>query len=645
VNAEIPQDLGSAVRLELLGAPRLVGAGVVLSLDRKLAGVLTYLALEGATPRAVLSELIWPHAPRDRARQSLRQALLRLHGFSGILVSSDPLRFSAKLSVDVLEERTALAKGELDAEWQARGLLEGLEFDDALEFSEWLRVERERLSDRRGAALALEAERFERAGLPLEALRVLMQRLAMDGVSEPAYRQVMRLHASLGDRAAALRCYHELSAHLERELGVLPLPETRALAAEITERIQVAPPPADELALSVRLTRAMKLLQDGNRLEARGLAQSVLESAPTDPQAQRAHLIVASAMLLEGTLTEAVAHLEAAAVSREPDVRLRALMNLGNVAGWLHGPEAGLPLFQQALRIAETSGQAAMVAALHNNIAAGYTRLGRLESAQYHLERALERGANAADGRACIQMRANLAQLCLMRGQLSRSLQLSAEACAQAHTLGGLPQTASAELIRGLALWRVGDAAATTHLKHALAVHMELNDPLKRVTLEFNLATLKLEVDASAFPLALAALEGLNITKDDALIALCTLELALLCDDRSQQLELANCALHRNATPQTRLLHAIVHADEGAIEAALQSNLHETGLAYAALHTLLKRTAPLRAEDALARWRAQFALETGDLTPAHRAGRLRYYARRVPDFEIRVVSPGELTLA
>jgi hypothetical protein len=183
-------------------------------------------------------------------------------------------------------------------------------------------------------------------------------------------------------------------------------------------------------------------------------------------------------------------------------------------------------------------------------------------------------------------------------------------------------------------------------LKHALAIHTELNDPLKRATLEFNLAALKLEADASALPLALAALEGLKITKDDALIALCTLEVALLCDHSAQKLELADRALVLSSTPQTRLLQAIVHADANAIEAALQSNLHETGLAYATLHTLIERTAPPRANENLELWRAQLLLETTDLTSAHRAGRLRYYARRVPGFNsAHFAAPTELTLA
>jgi DNA-binding SARP family transcriptional activator len=584
VNASSTNDSQNTVRLELLGAPKFVGAGVTLALDRKLAGVLAYLALEGATPRAILAELIWPHASRERARQSLRQALQRLHDFSAVLESSDPLRFSDWLSVDVLEERTAIARGEVDLPRATRALLEGLEFDDAPEFSEWLRLERERLSEARGAALALEAQRLEQTGFTLEALKVALQRLAMDALAEPAYRQAMRLYAALGDRAAALRCYEQLLENLERDLGVLPLAETRALAAEIAGRGEVPPAPADEVTLSVRLTRAIKFLTDGNRLEARDLAQSVLESTPTTLQGERAHLILASALLLEGALIEAVPHLEVAVVSSEPDLRLRALMNLGNVSSWLHGPEAGLPLFGQALRIAESSGQSAMVAALHNNLAASHTRLGRLESAQYHVERALERSAGAADGRARIQMKANLAQLCLMRGQLSRALQLSAEACSEASASGSLPQLGSAELVRGLALRRVGDAAASEHLRHALAIHTELNDPLKRAIVEFNLVALSLETDASALPLAHAALERLSATKDDALIAVCTLEVALLCADSAQKLELANRALRLSQTPQTRLMHAVVHADANAIEAALHSAARPCTHFFSAVH-------------------------------------------------------------
>ncbi len=645
----------SGLRLELLGAPRLlgtvVGSTIALPLDRKLAGALAYLALEGATPRALLAELLWTKPTPDKARQSLRQALQRLHPLVNIFASSDPLRLSKTVTVDVLEWRESLARGEIGSGDLSGRLLEGLVFDDCPDFLEWLLIERDRLGELRIGALSLTAQNLERSDNPAQALRIALRRLELDPISEAAHRQVMRLHDALGDRAAALRCFRSCVATLDRELNVAPTEATLILGRQIEygERSAIedsatsSQATLEPLALEVRLVRAAKLLEDGNRSESRALALSVLKAGAVGVFAQRAHLIAGQTLILEGRLSEAASHLETAAISSNAQVRLRALMNLGNVASSLHGPAKGVALFEQALRIADSLGEATMSGALHNNLAASMTRLGLYTRAQHHLERAAAQLAgNPSHVSSLTLTQVNIAHLSLLRGRLSLALSAAESALREAERHGSLPLVASAAFAHGLALRRIGDApAASSSLKRARAIHLELNDARSAAVLEFNLMALELETAIGADRLSaslLSALERLEITGDSALIALCTLELALLSDDPAERVRLANRALSRNQTAQTRMLHAIAHLSaglqnpQGDLEpliadlcSALQPQLHETGLAHATLHTAQRGKA---AQRALESWRDQFELETRGLTEQQRIGRLAYYTRR-----------------
>src|SRR5262245_45059477 len=76
------QDEARGWKLELLGEARLVGPEGTGRLDRKEAALLAYLALEGATSRQRLAELLWPEAD-ERARANMRQMLRRLRLSAG----------------------------------------------------------------------------------------------------------------------------------------------------------------------------------------------------------------------------------------------------------------------------------------------------------------------------------------------------------------------------------------------------------------------------------------------------------------------------------------------------------------------------------------------------------------------------------
>ena len=113
------------------------------------------------------------------------------------------------------------------------GLLNKHDYDDCPEFADWLFAERERLQTLRQNALSNFIQHYEKSGDYQESLRCAELLLQLDLISEEAHRQVMRQHFLAGDRAAALKAFEKCKEILEKELGVEPMQETHALAAEI----------------------------------------------------------------------------------------------------------------------------------------------------------------------------------------------------------------------------------------------------------------------------------------------------------------------------------------------------------------------------------------------------------------------------
>ena len=72
-----------------------------------------------------------------------------------------------------------------------------------------------------------------KAGQLKAAIVTAHRLLALDRLHEPVHRTLMRLHAQLGQRGAALRQYQDCVNVLQRELGVEPEAETRQLYQEI----------------------------------------------------------------------------------------------------------------------------------------------------------------------------------------------------------------------------------------------------------------------------------------------------------------------------------------------------------------------------------------------------------------------------
>jgi DNA-binding SARP family transcriptional activator len=232
-----PATSPSPFRLELLGKSRLLGPAGEVRVERKMAALVAWLALEGPTPRQRLAELLWA-GNEELARTNMRQLLrrLRLAADMPLVGGRELLSLAEDVGVDALELRRLVeAERYADALALEGELLGSFDYSDMEEFGSWLLHTRERLKGHVRRAVVAEVGRLERQGELNRALALAERHLGRDPHCEDAYRLLMRLHYLAGDRTAALGLYEMCKQMLQRELDARPSAETEALAREIAQ--------------------------------------------------------------------------------------------------------------------------------------------------------------------------------------------------------------------------------------------------------------------------------------------------------------------------------------------------------------------------------------------------------------------------
>jgi len=239
----------------------------------KSRALLAYLAVEQARPhrRQALAGLFWPGYLESSARASLRHALANLRQVLSddratlpfLLIEGETIQLNraADVWVDVREfEQGIGGKGSGISDFQSsirnqqssiynlqstidnlqseislyRGaFLEGFSLHDCPEFDTWSSVVREELQRQALTALSQIAEGYEQQGKLEEASQYARRQLELEPWLEEAHRQLMRLLAMRGQRAAALAQYETCRRGLMAELGVEPSPETTELYEQI----------------------------------------------------------------------------------------------------------------------------------------------------------------------------------------------------------------------------------------------------------------------------------------------------------------------------------------------------------------------------------------------------------------------------
>lgn len=234
------------LQIQLLGEFRLThdDAPITAFNTPKLQLLLAYLLLHRDAPqsRQTLAYLFWPDSNDSQARTNLRNAihLLRtalpnVEQFLRIDNQTLQWRADSPFTLDVAEfvqgvlaaeampDRTAAQQTIKRALNLYRGdLLPGF-------YEDWVLAEREAWQNRYIAALEKASRLAEQQRDYRTAIDYGRRLLQIDPLREEAYAHLMQIYALQGDRATALRVYHNCATILVRELGVEPGPVTQGI--------------------------------------------------------------------------------------------------------------------------------------------------------------------------------------------------------------------------------------------------------------------------------------------------------------------------------------------------------------------------------------------------------------------------------
>ncbi len=264
---------GSVIRepitVQVLGGFSLrSGSGTIDSLPRRSASLLAYLILNRQRPqtRDLLAGRFWSDLPEDKARKRLSNTLWQIRNALGdvglddlIVATNTTIQFDPDqpLHVDAWDFESRL--DDLEREWSqrsARGrladkltaLIDRYPGDLlAGHYDDWIDAERGLIRERYINAVWNAVRLYKSRSDYVTALRYARLLVVHEPLAEENHREVMRLHALLGQPGAAERQYRSCARTLEDELGVEPSWETTELLERIRNEDSRAAAPLDEI--------------------------------------------------------------------------------------------------------------------------------------------------------------------------------------------------------------------------------------------------------------------------------------------------------------------------------------------------------------------------------------------------------------
>jgi len=250
-SAQSAETTSSALQIYLLGSPAVAWAGQPLAVPRRQVRALLYrlAAHLQPVPREHLCFLFWPDTPECLCHRQLSHLLTHLRlalpapevlldtddhvGLDPHRVWSDAAAFLRLRATPEPQRRTMALQQALDL---YRGpFLIGFSLPNSPEFESWAAMERqswERLYLE--TPMSMIEEQTARGAYD-DAIAYAQRYLATDDLAEEVHSRLMVLYAATGNRCAALRQFERCVAVLERELGISPQPETRAIHQAIME--------------------------------------------------------------------------------------------------------------------------------------------------------------------------------------------------------------------------------------------------------------------------------------------------------------------------------------------------------------------------------------------------------------------------
>jgi hypothetical protein len=191
---------------------------------------------------------------------------------TNLVTVNDPLQLSETLEVDAATLNILSFQGNYQAVLTLPGDLLSYQYDDLPAFSDWLLLEREKLSQLRSEALVNLTKQAESDDDFSAALTYAATLLQLDPMNEETYRVLMRLHYLSGNRSEALKLFEKCKTVLRTELGVEPLSETQRLAAAMSAgQLETPVPNAHKTSVPLSVLRPPVLVgreHDWRQLEA-----------------------------------------------------------------------------------------------------------------------------------------------------------------------------------------------------------------------------------------------------------------------------------------------------------------------------------------------------------------------------------------
>jgi len=252
--------LGSvSLRIYLTGRLEVAQDGVPLN-ARRLPGrqgrrLLAYLVFERSrpVPHDELAEAIWLAEPPPAEGVALSALVSKLRRWLGDIRPAGAagiesafgcyqLRLPADAWVDVEaagqavdEAEGALRAGTPSSAWGPACVAWAITQRPTLPGEEgfWVERERDRLRALRVRVLDCLSQLWLANGEGALAVQSLVDAVELDPFRETGYQNLMRAHASLGNRAESLRVYERLRRLLVEELGTDPSPQTEAVFLDL----------------------------------------------------------------------------------------------------------------------------------------------------------------------------------------------------------------------------------------------------------------------------------------------------------------------------------------------------------------------------------------------------------------------------
>lgn len=218
-------------RLRALSSPRLQRFLARVALGR------------GPLERPRLAFELWPDSGEGQARTNLRKLLHELRRSlpdvdEFVEIDNEIVRWipTGPSRVDVLRFRYAVAAGDLELAARLYG-------GDLLPacYDDWVLEERAKLRAEALEALQRLTEKTAGRSEHQATIRHTRRIIELEPTDEAAVRTQMEAHLALGNRAAALRCYHRYAEVMQRELGVTPGEAIDATYREVRAGTGTAP--------------------------------------------------------------------------------------------------------------------------------------------------------------------------------------------------------------------------------------------------------------------------------------------------------------------------------------------------------------------------------------------------------------------